>query len=216
MVDKIPKEPTLKLNKETGYYEGLRCELIQVEAELFRRVLLKIVEEDSLADLTDPTTWAQAASKIGKIAYWYDKPHTRITPVEAGIPVSVPEVQPKEQENPETKPTRATQVFLSDLEAELEEQAKHLPPYQWEEKLLSPLGPVAHLHKHDLEKQRVYQLRFKQGRILKALYTAWEQGEFILDTEAMNKQQAHALQAETKLETKLETVALAVNGSRFH
>lgn len=212
----MAKEPTLRLNKDTGYYEGFL--LVQVEAELFRRILLKTVEEHETADLTDPTTWADAILKVGRMKPWLDKPHTKVTPVEAVSPVAAPEVKPKEEEkeNPETKPARAKQVFLLDLEAELREQAKHLPPYQWEEKLLASLEPVAHLNKHDLEKQRVYQLRFKQGKILKELREAWEQGRFILDVAAANEQQAYTQQEEEHITTRLELVAGAVNGSRFH
>lgn len=210
----MPKEPTLRLNKETGYYEGLL--LVQVESELFRRILLRTVEEHETADLTDPTTWADAITKVGKMKPWLDKPHTKVTPVEVILPAA--EVKPEEHrtEKPETKLTEAKQGVLSDLETTLREQARHLPPYAWEEKLLASLESVAHLHKHDTEKTRVYQLRCKQGKILKQLYAAWEQGEFILDVTAANEQQAHTQQEENRLTAKLELVAGAVNGSRFH
>ncbi len=75
------KEPTLSFNRETGMYEGLL--LVQVDSEIFRRLLIKAVEEDKAADLTDPQTWTRAIASVGKISNWLDRPHVKVTPIES-------------------------------------------------------------------------------------------------------------------------------------
>lgn len=213
------KEPTLKLNPQTGFYEGLL--LVQVEAELFRRLLIKTVEDDQNADLTDPSTWAQAVNRIGKITFWLNRPGVTVKPVEleaetitappAPTP-GIPAIPAKPKPEPEPTP-RAPMLFETELEADVRARAAHVPPYEWEEKIMSYLPPE--LDKHSREKQHIYQRRFRERKILQALQEEYKNGTFQLDDEAELSQMEHDEQAQKTVTTKIETIAEVVNGSRL-
>ncbi len=45
------KTPNLSFNRQTGYYEGTL--LVQIDAEIFRRMVMQAIQEDETVDLTD-------------------------------------------------------------------------------------------------------------------------------------------------------------------
>lgn len=205
----MTKEPTLQLNKQTGKYEGYL--LVQVEPELFRRILLKTVEEDETLDLTDPSTWASAIERVGKSMYWLDRLHTVVTPV-CGIPLTLPPSEPTVKLEKTVLP-HASKSTYQELEAKLREKADKIPPYQWFDMLMTPLPQG--LSSSSTEKQQAYYIRSDERKILKTLYAEWEDGQFPVNANALLKQTEHEEQEARKSTKKIEAIAGAVNGARL-
>ncbi|SRR6266704_458052 len=201
------KEPTLSFNRETGMYEGML--LVQVDAEIFRRMLIKAVEEDLIADLTDPATWTRAIASVGKISNWLDRPHVKVMPIATSqvqqplAPSVVPMISPVAQSRPKT------QVTL--IEEELREKARYVAPYRWIEILLTPYEYLP----PGKEKEAVFQRRHKERRFLEQLHKEWEQGNYQLDPEASQQEEEHQADEQRLLAVKIETVQAAVNGARI-
>ncbi len=202
------KEPTLSFNRETGMYEGMLK--VEVDAEIFRRLLLRTVEEDTTADLTDPQTWVAAIARVGKIVNWLDKPHVKVTPITTSqvqyppVPAIVPVISPIESSRPKT------QAAL--IEEELREKAKYVAPYRWIEILLTPYEYLP----PGKEKEAVFQRRHKERRFLEQLRREWEQGNYQLDPEAVQQEEEHQADEQRLLAVKIETVQSAINGARIH
>jgi len=210
------KEPTLSFNRETGMYEGLL--LVQVDSEIFRRLLIKAVEEDKAADLTDPQTWTRAIASVGKISNWLDRPHVKVTPIESRLrPKSFTMVVfPPEAEQPipkevESEPAPQVDSFIS-LREQLEEKVRHLPPYLWEEACLPAIPEGLSIQ----EKRPIYQERHRSRDILYQIRGEYERGKFELDSEAAEQERQHQQEEQGVFMGKLEVVAEAVNGARIH
>src|SRR6266702_4464632 len=200
------KEPTLSFNRETGMYEGLL--LVQVDSEIFRRLLIKAVEEDKAADLTDPQTWTRAIASVGKISNWLDRPHVKVTPIASPIAQPVPK-------EVESEPAPQVTEFNS-LREQLEEKARHLPPYLWWEKAVLTELPDASVVMSRQEKQPLYMARNREREMLTAIRSEWERGKFELDPEAAEQERQHQQEEQGSFMGKLEVVAEAVNGARIH
>jgi hypothetical protein len=154
------KETTLQFNREKGCYEGHL--LVQVDAELFRRLLLQEVAQDEAADLTDPTTWTKAIEKIGNVNRWLNNPHTILTSVGKPVLPSSEVVQaPLVQKAMRPKPS-GSQVSYADIENTLRTRARTVPPYQWET-LRDPVPPG---RSDAPEKKRNSYVRSDQKKIL--------------------------------------------------
>ncbi len=195
------KEPTLSFNRETGMYEGML--LVQVDAEIFRRMLIKAVEEDKAADLTDPQTWTRAIASVGKITNWLDRPHVKVIPITTLQVQPTPSIVPIESSRPKT------QVAL--IEEDLREKARYIPPYRWIELLLTPYEYLP----PGKEKEAVFQRRHKERRFLEQLRQEWEQGKYQLDDSAAQQEEEHQADERRLLAVKIETVQAAVNGARI-
>jgi len=68
-------EQLLKLNPDTGYYEGTFT--VRVEAEIFRRVLFTYVE-DHYIDPADMEAWEKAISEVARTAKWLAHPRATV------------------------------------------------------------------------------------------------------------------------------------------
>jgi len=191
--------PILSLNQATGKYEGLL--LIQVDAEIFRRLLLRAIEEDEASDLTDPQTWITAIARVGQITRWLDKPHVTVTPV-------VKQPAPL-QEGP--SPSLRPQTKMALLEERLRGQARSTPPYLWETQCMTPLGD------HTLpvkERDDISRLRYDERKFLRRLHEEWEQGTFLLDASAAEQERQYQEEQQRQFTTQVEVMASAVNGMR--
>ena len=214
------KEPTLSFNRETGMYEGML--LVQVDSEIFRRLLIKAVEEDLIADLTDPATWTKAVARVGKITNWLDRPHVKVTPIESRqrpksftMVVFPPEAEQPIPKEVESEPAPQVTEFNS-LREQLEEKARHLPPYLWWEKAVLTELPDASVVMSRQEKQPLYMARNREREMLTAIRNEWERGKFELDPEAAEQERQHQQEEQGSFMGKLEVVAEAVNGARIH
>src|SRR6266704_3092585 len=208
------KEPTLSFNRETGMYEGLL--LVQVDSEIFRRLLIKA------ADLTDPQTWTRAIASVGKISNWLDRPHVKVTPIESRqrpksftMVVFPPEAEQPIPKEVESEPSPQVADFNS-LRMQLEEKARHLPPYLWWEKAVLTELPDASVTMSRQEKQPLYMARNREREMLIAIRKEWEHGMFELDPEAAEQERKHQQEEQGAFIGKLEVVAEAVNGARIH
>ncbi len=214
------KEPTLSFNRETGMYEGML--LVQVDSEIFRRLLIKAVEEDLIADLTDPATWTKAVARVGKITNWLDRPHVKVTPIESRqrpksftMVVFPPEAEQPIPKEVESEPAPQGDSFVS-LREQLEEKARHLPPYLWWEKAVLTQLPDISVPMSREVKQPLYLARHQERDILAQIRQEWERGMFELDPEAAEQERQHQQEEQGVFMGKLEVVAEAVNGSRIH
>ena len=199
------KQGVLSFNRSTGCYEGML--LVQVDAEIFRRMLLLAIEEDEAADLTDPQTWMRAIERVGNAAYWIGRPHVKITPVTHQTKLE------EQKGEPAPKAGRMEeQDAANSLEQTLQAKARVIPPYRWEEMLLTPLSDELSRY----EKRPIYQARHREHQVLDSLREAWRRGDFMLDDEAESQEKQHEEAQQTNVTLKLETVAEAVNGNRFH
>lgn len=191
-------------NKATGCYEGTL--LVQVDAEIFRRLLLKAVEEDDASDLTDPQTWLGAVARVGEITQWIGKPHVKVTPVSTVEASAATEVfaHVKQNVHPFHRHSRS--------EVRLREQVRGVAPHLWDEQCLTPCST----ERPRKERQHVWNTRHRERRILAMLYEEWQRGEFVLDADAAEHQREYQELQQTGLLSKLEPIASAVNGNRFH
>ncbi len=73
------KTPNLSLNHETGYYEGTL--LVQIDAEIFRRMVMQAIQEDETVDLTDPQAMYAIVARIANVGYWMNRPNVKSTPI---------------------------------------------------------------------------------------------------------------------------------------
>ncbi len=199
MTEQKSKEPTLSFNRATGYYEGTIT--VQVNAEIFRRLLLRAVEEDESADLTDPETWVRVIARVGKIMNWLDKPNVKFTPVTPASPEPID--KPVEQ--------KKTQTEL--LREELREKVRNMPPHQWLDFRLTPI-PSKDLDRK--EQQRFSNRRHDEKVILERLLEEWEDGQFQISQEAEEQERIYRQSCQDAVIETVEHVAEAVNGNRFH
>src|ERR1700719_2495147 len=101
------KKAILALNPETGYYEGVALvpSLVQVDPDIFRRMLLRAMEEAPGADLTNLHTLEAVVERVGKVTHWIGREdrHVKVTPLfdpllcppdMAVTPVILPKQQP--------------------------------------------------------------------------------------------------------------------------
>ncbi len=180
-------EQILKLNPETGYYEGTFT--IRVEAEIFRRILFNYVEEQHI-DPTDLAAWEKAIYEVARMGKWLSHPRATVTqaphkPEESAkpLPSNLAEVS-ESREIPNSK-------YLSQKDEQtLWEKAMQLPVDAWET-LLTPLPPE--LSSQDKEKRPYYMRRYAERRSLERL-----------------KEQLEPLSSE-----RIAAVAEAVNGVRL-
>lgn len=209
------EEPILRLNQETDSYEGYLK--VQVPAELFRRRLLTEVEQHTSADLTNPATWAQAIAKVGKITCWLDRPHVTITPV-GGIPSAIPSPQQQPVPTPatQTKSGRAApgtaKPSYSEIELDLRQRAREIPPYQWGQ-LVTPI--LKGVRSDTIEYKRNSYVRSDEKKALAILIGEWTEGTYQLSPEAAEAQAFHEAGLTNRLSEKIGVVATVVNGSRL-
>jgi len=202
------KTPNLSLNHETGYYEGTL--LVQVDAEIFRRMVMNAIQEDETVDLTDPQAMSAIVARIANVGYWMNRPNVKITPISPS-PSSVAPIE-------EVKPTPKVQnpkpeTHFERLEMRLREQVAHVPPHLWDEQCLTLVAPPSLSQK---ERADVGRLRYDERKVLKKLNEEWQCGEFQLDPEAEEQEREHQAKHLSDLNVKMEAVAEAVNGSRHH
>lgn len=216
------EDQPLRLNKETDYYEGviLKPIKVKVEKEILKAVVKKAIDEDSSADLTDPTTFEHIIEKVNHVAYWLGRPHTEeeeiplYTPLdiqsEAQTLSSAQETVVESQTEPEPEQPFKTQFDL--LIEELRAKVPFVPPFEWEYRLRTPLLPG----KSHEEKQPIYARRHDEKRALQLLFDEWKQGKLELTQDAYEKQREHELAEAHKTTEFFEAVAEASNGNRIH
>src|SRR6266700_2889203 len=199
------KTSNLSLNHETGYYEGTL--LVQIDAEIFRRMVMQAIQEDETVDLTDLQAMSAIVARIANVAYWMNRPNVKITPI-SPAPSSVAPIEPTPKvQNP--KP----ETHFGRLEMRLREQVAHVPPHLWDEQCLTLVAPPSLSQK---ERADVGRLRYDERKVLKKLNEEYVRGEFQLDPEVEEQEREHQAKHLSDLNVKMEAVAEAVNGSRHH
>ena len=212
------KTPNLSLNHETGYYEGTL--LVQIDAEIFRRMVMQAIQEDETVDLTDPQAMYAIVARIANVGYWMNRPNVKITPISPSEVKQEAILESPHSENwggtrrrkPAPKvqePKRQKDI----LEARLRESAMHDPPHLWEERCLTPIAPMTLPEK---QRKDIGRLRYDERQVLKKLNEEYVRGEFSLDPEAEEQEREHQAKHLSDLNVKMEAVAEAVNGSRHH
>ena len=197
----MDKKGRLQLNKETRKYEC--AVLIQVEEEIFRRRFLTSLQEDDTLDLSDMRVIEAKAEKLADPLLWLGRPHVLVTPI--GIP--------HEQNAVQRFTTQSKMQFsYPEIEREMRDRAKYVPPYLWDEKLRAPIPAGS---SRSVEKQQVYYLRSYQLRALKVLWQEYKRGEFRLMSDAQRLQEAYDTEQDEAESSQLQVVASAVNGVRF-
>jgi hypothetical protein len=215
MTERPEEGPFLTLNPETHCYEH-ECEVeirirvtkrTKVDPERFRGVLLRALEEDEAADLTDPKEYQRITRRILKASFWEGKSTAEVTydpPLPPGAMVvplsSVPILE-------------HTPTFAEQRKAYMEERTRHVPPHLWLEECLTPLLPPSASQKQRDER---YYLRDEEKKLLKRFRTAWEKGNYPLDSAAEEEERLyqennhHADPIE-----RLEAIAKVLNENSF-
>ncbi len=211
------KMPTFSLNRNTASYEAFFK--IQVDADIFNRVMITAVEEAASngVDLTSPQAWETINARVSNPAYWLNRPHVKVTPVAPPVTTEVKqEVQPQPLAEIKTAPkVQSPQLVRKKdiLEARLRESALHVPPHLWEKHCLTPTPPMSSPEK---ERKDVGRLRYDEKQFLKMLHAEYQRGEFVLDPNATEQERQYQESQQTALAATLESVADAVNGNRIH
>ncbi len=193
------KEPTLSFNRATGYYEGTIT--VQVNAEIFRRLLLRAVEEDESADLTDPETWVRVIARVGKITNWLDKPNVKVTAVAPATPEPIEQEEIPKKKRP------------GGLVEEMREKAQHTAPHLWLDQCRTSLPSS---YADNPEYYRASNRRTDEKRILERLLEEWKDGQFQISQEAEEIERIYRQSCQDAIIETVEHVAEAVNGNRFH
>jgi hypothetical protein len=184
------QEPLLRLNPNTGYYEGTFT--VQVEAEIFRRVLFRHVEEYHV-DPTDLNAWEQAITQVARTAKWINHPRAEVRLAQESLNGAKEKEQAKEEEEEkeqEKTPLSTTKYLSPQEEQVLWEKAMQLPVIAWNT-LLTPLPDE--LGSQDPKKRPYYMRRYAERRSLEKL-----------------KEQLEPTPA-----ARVEAIASAVNGNRL-
>src|SRR5216684_5527271 len=114
-------EQTLKLNKQTNLYEA--SILIQVEHEIFRRLLTKYLEDYNV-DPANIEEYVEAVYNVSKVSRWLE--HKRVT-----IVITEVKQEPIKLQKPE--PHAVNMKILTRQEVEdLRNKALATPVDQWE------------------------------------------------------------------------------------
>lgn len=162
----------LKLNPRTGYYEVT----LRVEVEVLRRTLFTYLDEHNI-DPTDIGKYQAAVEEVTRLSKWVNHPRVQFTqlppePPRQALPMPPEKAQeirepPAKAEATPVPSSRATKRRLSETETKaLREKALALPVEQWST-LLAPI-PQGLGHR-SYEKQSIYDLRYAQNVVLKAL-----------------------------------------------
>lgn len=203
-------KPTLAFNPSTGYYEGTLK--VEVDAEIFRRMILRAIEEDDSADLTNPQVWADIVARVGQISSWINRPHVKVTPVAISDTPSVPiSSAPASSEPKKLKTPKKTHKDL--LEERLRETAKSVPPHLWDDFCRTPISDKP---RNEKEYADVSRLRSDERQVLKKLHEEWQQGNFQIEPDADEAEHAYLKSQQLELDTTIEAVAEAVNGNKLH
>lgn len=176
-------EQTLKLNKQTNLYEA--SILIQVEPEIFKRMLYRYLEEQNI-DPGNIEEYQTALYNVSKVSRWLE--HKRVT-------VVIPEQEPIMLQEP-SKSDLASGFVTKRLTLQeirkLRDDAMALPVDQWDT-LLTPLLPFDKPGDNKQERNYVYQRRYDEKKVLDALKKELEPASL----------------------QKLEVVASSVNSARM-
>ncbi len=148
-------EQTLKLNKQTNLYEA--SILIQVEPEIFRRLLSKYLEDYNI-DPANIEDYIEALYNVSKVSRWLE--HKRVT-------IVIPEQEPIKLQEPERHAVNMRSLTKQEVE-ELRNKALVIPVDQWEF-LKTPLVPWTKKGENIKERNRAYQKRFDEKLVLDAL-----------------------------------------------
>ena len=202
----------LSLNRSTGYYEGTiyTPTLVQVPKEIFDRVIFQRMKEDESADMTDPATLQRAASGVSRITNWLDKPQVKMTSLAVSA-TSVPAPLPPVISEPVD--VLSVPSLQEQIQSQVEERARHVPPHLWDEECRTALLPTSASFD---ERKYVYNLRSVERRILEALDEKWKDGEFTIDPDAQRHEDSYQAELRRNTTITIEAVATASNGNRFH
>lgn len=161
------QEQLLKLNPETGYYEGIFT--VRVEPEIFRRVLFTYIEDYHI-DPTDLAAWGKAIHEVARVGKWFAHPRAQVAPVEVcreiavePSPVNTVVAEEQKVQKKITKTVKYPKSLSREEEKTLWDKAMELPVTEWD----TLLTPIPDVEKRD--KWPYYYRRHAEHESLKKL-----------------------------------------------